>query len=91
MEFDHVVEKKQEQKAAAWLKLWSSRSPEQLSMQLAQKHRPGKMRRRAYGKVGLSIYAIESDTKINQMLLFVSPPLGELFFAGRKSEMKSQL
>lgn len=41
MEFDHLAEKKQEQKATAWLKLWSSRSPEILSMQLAKKHRPG--------------------------------------------------
>ncbi|KAK1141327.1 hypothetical protein N8T08_009234 [Aspergillus melleus] len=42
MDFDHIAEKKQEQKAAAWLKLWSSRGPEILSMQLARKHRPGK-------------------------------------------------
>lgn len=41
MEFDHTVEQKQEQKAAVWLKLWLSRSPEQLSMHLAKKHRPG--------------------------------------------------
>ncbi|RAL02216.1 phosphotransferase family protein [Aspergillus ibericus CBS 121593] len=42
MEFDQHVVAKQEQKAAVWLRLWSSRSPEILSMQLAQKHRPGK-------------------------------------------------
>lgn len=42
MEFDHFVEKKQEQKATVWLKLWSSRFPEDLSMQLAKKHRTGK-------------------------------------------------
>ncbi|KAE8150300.1 kinase-like domain-containing protein [Aspergillus avenaceus] len=42
MDFDHLAEKKQEQKAIAWLKLWSSRDPEILSMQLAKKHRPGK-------------------------------------------------
>ncbi|GKZ30371.1 hypothetical protein AbraIFM66950_008872 [Aspergillus brasiliensis] len=42
MEFDHVAEQKQEQKAAAWLNLWLSRSPEILSIQLAKKHRPGK-------------------------------------------------
>ncbi|KAB8213299.1 kinase-like domain-containing protein [Aspergillus novoparasiticus] len=42
MEFDHIVGKKQEQKAAVWLKLWLSRSPEHLSMRLAKKHRPGK-------------------------------------------------
>lgn len=42
MEFDHMAEKKQEQKATAWLKLWSNRSPEILSMQLATEHRPGK-------------------------------------------------
>lgn len=42
MEFDHIAEKKQEQKATVWLKLWLSRSPEVLSMQLAKKHRPGK-------------------------------------------------
>ncbi|PLN75025.1 hypothetical protein BDW42DRAFT_199653 [Aspergillus taichungensis] len=41
MEFDHIVEKKQEQRAAAWLKLWSNRFPELLSMQLAEKHRSG--------------------------------------------------
>ncbi|KAJ5177824.1 uncharacterized protein N7500_000523 [Penicillium coprophilum] len=41
MDFDHLAEKKQEQKAAAWLNLWLSRSPEILSMQLAKKHRPG--------------------------------------------------
>lgn len=43
MEFDHLAERKQEQKATAWLKLWSSRSPEILSMQLAKKHRPGEI------------------------------------------------
>ncbi|KAJ5799754.1 uncharacterized protein N7518_001822 [Penicillium psychrosexuale] len=43
MDFDNIVEKKNEQKAAAWLKLWSSRSPEILSMQLAKKHRPGEI------------------------------------------------
>ncbi|KAJ6021574.1 hypothetical protein N7540_007078 [Penicillium herquei] len=42
MEFDHLAEKKQEQKAAAWLNLWSSWSPEISSMQLAERHRPGK-------------------------------------------------
>ncbi|OJJ73540.1 hypothetical protein ASPBRDRAFT_73900 [Aspergillus brasiliensis CBS 101740] len=42
MVFDHVAERKQEQKAAAWLNLWLSRSPEILSIQLAKKHRPGK-------------------------------------------------
>ncbi|KAJ5356166.1 hypothetical protein N7517_010775 [Penicillium concentricum] len=41
MDFDHLAEKKQEQKAAAWLNLWLSWSPEILSMQLAKKHRPG--------------------------------------------------
>ena len=43
MDFDHLVEKKQNQKAAAWLNLWLSRTPgpESLSMQLAEKHRPG--------------------------------------------------
>ncbi|KAJ5782273.1 hypothetical protein N7457_004047 [Penicillium paradoxum] len=42
MDFDHLAEKKQEQKATAWLKLWSSRDPGILSMDLAKKHRPGK-------------------------------------------------
>ena len=42
MEFDHIAESKQERKATVWLKLFSSRSPEILSMQLAAKHRPGK-------------------------------------------------
>ncbi|GKZ19973.1 hypothetical protein AbraIFM66951_011384 [Aspergillus brasiliensis] len=42
MVFDHVAEQKQEQKAAAWLNLWLSRSPEIVSIQLAKKHRPGK-------------------------------------------------
>jgi hypothetical protein len=41
MNLDHLAEKKQEQKATAWLKLLRSRSPEILSMQLAEKHRPG--------------------------------------------------
>ena len=41
MEFDYLAEKKQEQKATAWLRLLSSRSPEILSMHLAKKHRPG--------------------------------------------------
>ncbi|KAJ6184615.1 hypothetical protein N7519_005916 [Penicillium mononematosum] len=41
MDFNHLAEKKYEQKAAAWLNLWLSRSPEILSMQLAKKHRPG--------------------------------------------------
>ncbi|KAJ5424053.1 hypothetical protein N7491_009269 [Penicillium cf. griseofulvum] len=41
MDFDHLAEKKQGQKAAAWLKFWLSRSPEILSMQLAKQHRPG--------------------------------------------------
>ncbi|KAE8348270.1 kinase-like protein [Aspergillus coremiiformis] len=41
MDFDHIAEKKQEQKATVWLNLWSNRSPELLSMQLAKKHRPG--------------------------------------------------
>ncbi|KAE8398051.1 kinase-like protein [Aspergillus pseudonomiae] len=41
MDFDHLVEKKQNQKAAAWLNLWLSRTPEILSIQLAEKHRPG--------------------------------------------------
>ncbi|OOF92654.1 hypothetical protein ASPCADRAFT_517496 [Aspergillus carbonarius ITEM 5010] len=31
-----------EQKETVWLRLWSSRSPEILSMELAHKHRPGK-------------------------------------------------
>ncbi|KAJ5716867.1 hypothetical protein N7488_002513 [Penicillium malachiteum] len=42
MEFDHLAQQKQEQKAAAWLNLWSSRSPEISSMQLAERYRPGK-------------------------------------------------
>lgn len=41
MDFDHLAEKEREQKASAWLKLWLTRSPEILSMQLAKKHRPG--------------------------------------------------
>jgi hypothetical protein len=41
MDFDHVAEKKYEQKATGWLNLWLSRNPEILSMQLAKKHRPG--------------------------------------------------
>jgi hypothetical protein len=41
MEFDYLAEKKQEQKATAWLRLWSSRNPEILSMHLAKQHRPG--------------------------------------------------
>lgn len=41
MDFDHLAEKKHEQKASAWLNLWLTRSPEILSMQLAKKHRPG--------------------------------------------------
>ncbi|KAJ5736064.1 uncharacterized protein N7483_001189 [Penicillium malachiteum] len=42
MDFDHLAQQKQEQKAAAWLNLWSSRNPEISSMQLAERHRPGK-------------------------------------------------
>jgi hypothetical protein len=41
MEFENIAEKKQEQKVAAWLKLWSSGHPEIWYMQLAKKHRPG--------------------------------------------------
>ncbi|PYH64227.1 phosphotransferase family protein [Aspergillus vadensis CBS 113365] len=40
MEFDHIAERKQEQKATTWLRLWSNRQPELLSMHLAHKHRP---------------------------------------------------
>ncbi|OJZ88519.1 hypothetical protein ASPFODRAFT_31498 [Aspergillus luchuensis CBS 106.47] len=40
MDFDPIAERKQEQKATAWLRLWTSRQPELLSMQLAHKHRP---------------------------------------------------
>ena len=40
MDFDPIAERKQEEKATAWLRLWSSRQPELLSMQLAHKHRP---------------------------------------------------
>ncbi|RHZ55786.1 hypothetical protein CDV55_104035 [Aspergillus turcosus] len=43
MDFDHLAEKKLEQKATAWLHLLTSRSPEILSMQLAEKHLPGKL------------------------------------------------
>ncbi|RAL14168.1 uncharacterized protein BO97DRAFT_433271 [Aspergillus homomorphus CBS 101889] len=43
MEFHHDFEKTQEQKATVWLKLFTSRSPEILSMRLAAKHRPGKI------------------------------------------------
>ena len=39
MDFDHLAEKKHEQKVTAWLDLWLTRSPEILSMQLAKKHR----------------------------------------------------
>lgn len=39
MDFDHIAENKNEQKVTIWLKLWSSRSPEILSIQLAKKHR----------------------------------------------------
>ena len=42
MKFDHVVEKQQERKFTAWLKLLLNKSPEILSMQLAAKHQPGK-------------------------------------------------
>ncbi|KAJ5093503.1 hypothetical protein N7456_009364 [Penicillium angulare] len=43
MEYDQLVVKKQEQKATAWLKLFLLKTPELLSMQLAEKHRPGKI------------------------------------------------
>ncbi|KAL1845435.1 hypothetical protein Plec18170_009773 [Paecilomyces lecythidis] len=44
MEFDHVAEKQQERKFTVWLKLLLNRSPENLSMQLAAKHWPGKLK-----------------------------------------------
>ncbi|PLB41377.1 phosphotransferase family protein [Aspergillus candidus] len=42
MNYYHLADKKQEQKTTAWSKLWSSRNPEILSMQLAKQHQPGK-------------------------------------------------
>lgn len=44
MKFDHVVEKQQERKFTAWLKLLLNKSPEILSMQHAAKHRPGELK-----------------------------------------------
>ncbi|KAM5435813.1 hypothetical protein MferCBS31731_006070 [Microsporum ferrugineum] len=52
MEFDRIVSQKQEQKFAAWLKLFLSKTPEILSMQIAYQHRPGNPRSACRWKSG---------------------------------------
>jgi hypothetical protein len=90
MDFDHLAEKKYEQKATAWLNLWLSRNPEILSMQLAKKHRPGETISVCLWKSGAFNICYRSDMIMDQMSSFVSLPLEGLFSAGRKSKLKLQ-
>lgn len=74
MDFDHIAEKKQEQKATVWLNLWSNRSPERLSMQLAEKHRPGKTESACLWRSGAFniCYRVRYDDGLDVIVRFAS-------------------
>lgn len=90
MDFDHLAEKKQEQKTTAWLHLLTSRSPEILSMQLAEKHLPGKPVSACLWKSGAFniCYRVRYNEGADVIVRFAA--LEELSYAGRKSKLKSQ-
>ncbi|KAJ5266549.1 hypothetical protein N7478_009357 [Penicillium angulare] len=74
MDFDHLAEKKQEQKAAVWLNRWSGPRPEISSMQIAERHRPGKPVSACLWKVGAFdiCYRVRYDTGPHVIVPFAS-------------------